>query len=183
MLNRLGRLTTAHPWAICAGWILAGIVLSVVAPPWETTTQDDDIRFLPGRCPSVRGYALLEKAFPQEVFASSLIFAVERDAGPLTSEDFRLVDNVAGDLRELRQTDPTLQIGNITCYRDGFIGRRLVSADGHCTLVRASLATPSRPADSDHRGLRGSTLARTFGGDWSRRLASWSPVRPESVAM
>ena len=142
MLNRLGRLTTAHPWAICAGWILAGIVLSVVAPPWETTTQDDDIRFLPGRCPSVRGYALLEKAFPQEVFASSLIFAVERDAGPLTSEDFRLVDNVAGDLRELRQTDPTLQIGNITCYRDGFIGRRLVSADGHCTLVRASLATP-----------------------------------------
>ena len=142
ILNWLGRLTTAHPWAICAGWILAGVALSLVAPSWDTTTQDDDIRFLPGRCPSVRAYALLEKAFPQEVFASSLIFAVERDAGPLTPEDFRLVDDVAGDLRELRQTDPALQIGNITSYRDGFIGRRLVSADGQCTLIRASLGTP-----------------------------------------
>jgi putative drug exporter of the RND superfamily len=142
MFKRLGRLTTTRPWIICSGWIIVAVVLSVVAPPWDSTTQDDDIRFLPERCPSVRGYSLLEKAFPQEIFASRLIFAVQREAAPLTSEDFSLVDRLVGDLKTLRQDDASLQIGGITCYRDGLIGRRLVSADSHCTLIQVALGTP-----------------------------------------
>jgi uncharacterized membrane protein YdfJ with MMPL/SSD domain len=142
MFKRLGRLTTTHPWIICSGWILVAVVLFVLAPAWDSTTQDDDIRFLPGRCPSVRGYSLLEKAFPQEVFASRLIFAVQRDAAPLTPADFSLVDRFVNDLKILRQEDANLQIGAITCYRDGLVGRRLVSADSHCTLIQVALGTP-----------------------------------------
>jgi RND superfamily putative drug exporter len=142
MFKRLGRLTTAHPWITCSGWMLVAVFLSAVAPTWDSTTQDDDIRFLPGRCPSVRGYSLLGKAFPQDVFASRLIFAVEREASPLTSADFNLVDRLVDDLKTLRQEDSSLQIGAITCYRDGLIGRRLVSADSHCTLIQVALGTP-----------------------------------------
>jgi putative drug exporter of the RND superfamily len=142
MFKRLGRLTTTHPWIICSGWMLAAVVLSAVAPAWDSATQDDDIRFLPERTPSVRGYSLLEKSFPQEVFASRLIFAVQRDVAPLTPADFRLVDRLVDDLKTLRQEDTTLQIGAITCYRDGLVGRRLVSEDSHCTLIQVALGTP-----------------------------------------
>ena len=40
--------------------------------------SDDDIRFLPARCDSVRGYRLLEQAFPQEGYASRALFVLER---------------------------------------------------------------------------------------------------------
>ena len=111
MFDRLGRFTTSRPWAICAAWLLAGVVLTAVAPDWDTKTQDDDIRFLPERCPSVRGYHLLEKAFPQDIFASRAIFAVERDNGPLTNADFALVDRFIEALKTLKEEEPSLQIG------------------------------------------------------------------------
>jgi RND superfamily putative drug exporter len=142
MFERLGRLTTTHPWGLCAAWILAGILLSLAAPDWDSTTQDDDIHFLPDRCASVRGYRLLEQAFPRDVFASRAICAVERTNGPLICADFALVDQLTGDLEQLRREEPGLQIGMICSYRDGFIGRRLTSGDNRCTLIQVALGTP-----------------------------------------
>jgi RND superfamily putative drug exporter len=142
MFKQLGRLTTTHPWKICAVWLLIGVGLAIAAPAWDSTTQDDDIRFLPARCASVRGYSLLQQAFPQDVFASRLILVIERENAVLTPADFALVDRIVNDLNQLREHDATLQIGRVSCYRDGFIGRRLVSADNHCTLVQVALGTP-----------------------------------------
>src|ERR1700753_2634428 len=121
MFKSLGRLTTAHPWIVCGAWGVAGALLACVAPPWDTKTQDDDIRFLPGRCASVRGYQLLEESFPKDVFASRAIFAVERPDGPLTPDDLALVDRMVAELAKLKQEDPGLQIGSITSHRDGLI--------------------------------------------------------------
>ncbi|HEV3204565.1 MAG TPA: MMPL family transporter [Gemmataceae bacterium] len=142
MFKGLGRLTTAHPWAVCFAWVVAGIVLRHLAPNWDVKSQDDDIHFLPDRCASVRGFHLLEKAFPQDVFASRAILAVERPESFLTEGDFRLVDQCVNDLQELRRADPDLQIGSIWSYRDGIIGNRLISEDKRCTLIQVALGTP-----------------------------------------
>ena len=74
MFRRLGRFTVAYPWTICAVWLALGAGLAFIAPHWDTRTQDDDVRFVPDRFTSVRAYQILEKAFPQDVFASNLIF-------------------------------------------------------------------------------------------------------------
>jgi RND superfamily putative drug exporter len=142
MFKILGRLTASHPWLVCGAWLVAGALLSAVAPAWDSKAQDDDICFLPARCPSVRGYQLLEKAFPLDIFASRVIFAVERADQPLTEADFALVDAFVRDLTQLRQEEPGLKIGGIASYRDGLIGNRLRSADGRCTLIQVSLGTP-----------------------------------------
>ena len=47
MFKFLGRLAASRPWAICTAWLVAGALLAVVAPSWDSKTQDDDIRFLP----------------------------------------------------------------------------------------------------------------------------------------
>jgi RND superfamily putative drug exporter len=127
---------------ICAAWLLAGGAITALAPAWDSKAQDDDIRFLPDRCPSVRGYHLLERAFPKDISQSRAIFAVERQDGPLTDADFQLVDNFVGDLNQLHKNEPELQIGQINSYRDGFVGNRLTSKDGRCTLIQVSLGTP-----------------------------------------
>jgi RND superfamily putative drug exporter len=142
MFHRVGRWATSYPWLVCAAWLLAGGLLTFLAPAWDSRTQDDDIHFLPGRCPSVRGYHLLEKAFPQDVFASRLIFALEREDRPLTDADFALADQLVAALDKLRQQAPELKISAISSYQDGLIGSRLTSPDQHCTLIQVSLGTP-----------------------------------------
>src|SRR5262245_39761522 len=136
MFTRLGRLTVMHPWLVCALWLAGGAALALVAPRWDARTQDDDVCFVPERYTSVRAYQLLEKAFPEAVEASNLIFAVEREDGPLTPADFKLVDRLAKAMEELREDARTLQIGNVDTYQNPIIGGRLTSGDQQCTLIK-----------------------------------------------
>jgi RND superfamily putative drug exporter len=142
MFHRLGRCTASHPWTICALWLLAGAALALIAPRWDTRTQDDDVRFVPDRFTSVRAFQLMEKAFPQEVTASNLVFVVERENAPLTAADFALVDLIIKDLEQLRLASPELKIGKIDSCRDELVGSRLTSTDRHCTLIQVCLGTP-----------------------------------------
>lgn len=142
MFQHLGRITAKYPWTICACWLLIGVALALSAPHWDTRTQDDDIRFFPERFTTVRAYQLLEQAFPQDVFASRVVFALEREAAPLSEGDYQLVTQIVGDLEKLRQDAPELKIGKIDSYQDGLIGARLISPDQQCTLIQMSLGTP-----------------------------------------
>jgi RND superfamily putative drug exporter len=142
MFNFLGRLAAAHPWKICAGWLIAGVVLALAAPRWEHNAQDDDIGFLPARCDSVRGYRLLEQAFPRDIYASRVIFALERQHGPLTEGDLELVNGLFADLQQLARDEPALQLGRISSCRDAFVGKRLLSNDKQCALIQVDLPTP-----------------------------------------
>ncbi len=142
MFSRLGRFAASQSWFICVAWLLVGIGLSIIAPAWDTQTQDDDVRFVPDRFTSVRAYHLLQQAFPQDVFASRLVFAVERESNALTTEDFAFVDKIIADLDKLRQAEPDMKIGKIDSYQNGLVGWRMTSADQQCTLVQVSLGTP-----------------------------------------
>ncbi len=142
MFRHLGQFTAKYPKSICACWLLIGLLLSAIAPHWDTRTQDDDIRFIPDRFTSVRAYQLLEKGFPETVSASNVVFALERDDKALTDADFLLVDQLVKDLEQLRQDAPDLKLGKIESYQDGFLGCRLTSGDRQCTLVPVPLSTP-----------------------------------------
>ncbi len=142
MYKRLGQLAVHYPWRICAAWVVLGVLVVLIAPNWDRNSQDDDIHFLPDRCPSVRGYQLLQKAFPQDVFASRVILTLERSEGPLTAADLATVDGIVADLDQLRRDEPALGLNKITSHRDLLIGKRLLSADGRCALVSVALASP-----------------------------------------
>lgn len=142
MFKAIGRFSGSWPWLVCVLWLAVGAGLQSIAPNWDARTQDDDVRFLPQRCTSVRAYEILEKAFPQDVYASRLIFAVEREDRPLEHRDFELVDAIVADLHKLKEDRRELAINGIRCYQDGLIGNRLISKDKHCTLIEVSLGTP-----------------------------------------
>ena len=142
MFHRLGRIVTSHPWWICATWIALGVALMAIAPRGRNLTQDDDIRFLPATCPSVRGYLTLERAFPQDVFASRAVLVLERPAGELANDDFALADRITSAIERLRRAEPELQLNGVCSYRDPVVGKRLVSQDRRATLIQISLGTP-----------------------------------------
>jgi RND superfamily putative drug exporter len=142
MFHFLGRLAVTHPWKIALVWLALACILIAAAPVWESKAHDEDIRFLPDRCPSVRGYQLMARAFPKELDCSRVTFALERSAAPLGPADFALADQLVADLEQLRQAEPELRIGKIYSARDPLIGKRLTSSDGLCTLIQVSLETP-----------------------------------------
>ncbi len=142
MFRHVGRLVVNHPRIVCAAWILLAVGMTFIAPDWRSQTQDDDIRFLPSSYPVVRGYDLMGKAFPQDVFACRVILAVERPESELTDADFALVDSLTNELQSLAREDAALQITGVASCRDPLVGSRLTSADKHCTLIQMSLATP-----------------------------------------
>ncbi len=142
MFFQLGHFAAYRSWLVCAVWLVLGIALSLVAPAWDTQAQDDDVRFVPDRFTSVRAYQLLEKSFPQDVFASRAVFAVEREHGILTEDDFKLVETIVADLEQLRQSAPDLKIGKIDSCQSGLVGWRMVSNDQQCTLIQVSLGMP-----------------------------------------
>jgi RND superfamily putative drug exporter len=172
MFKYLGRFAAAHPWWICTAWIIAGVIVTLIAPKWDSRAQDDDIRFLPARCDSVRGYHLLQEAFPDDVFASRVIFAVERADAPLTESDFSVVDGMIADLNALRQDEPALQINKVYSFRDPFVGKRLLSEDGRCTLIQMSLGTP-------YLALQTKTTVDRAEERVKRRLAAAGPDAPK----
>src|SRR5262249_19201707 len=51
-------------------------------------------------------------------------------------------DALVAELNRLRAAEPDLQIRKIYSHRDPFLGARLKSADGRCTLIQVSLGTP-----------------------------------------
>src|SRR5438552_12748366 len=116
MFTFLGRLATQHPWCVLAAWLTLGVGLMSIAPRWEKNAQDDDIRFLPSRCDSVKGYRLLEQAFPRDVYASRLIFALERSDTQLTAADTTLIGGIVTDLDRLREEEPGLKIGRVCSH-------------------------------------------------------------------
>ncbi len=142
MFRHVGRLVVNHPRIVCAAWILLAVGMTLIAPDWRSQTQDDDIRFLPSSYPVVRGYDLMGKAFPQDVFACRVILAVERPESELTDADFALIDSLTNELQSLAREDAALQITGVASCRDPLVGSRLTSADKHCTLIQMSLATP-----------------------------------------
>ncbi len=142
MFHCLGRIPARFPWTVCACWLVIGVTLSLSAPEWDTRSQDDDVRFLPDRFTSVRAYHLLEQAFPQDVFASRVVFAVERQTTPLSGSDYKVVDQLVADFEKLRKDAPELKLGKIDSYQDGIVGARLISPDQQCTLIQVSLGTP-----------------------------------------
>jgi RND superfamily putative drug exporter len=142
MFRLLGRLVVTYPRTVCVAWLALAVAITLVAPDWRNQAQDDDIRFLPREYPVVRGFELLEKSFPQDVFACRVLFAVERAESPLTGDDYQLVDRIADELQALAKEEPALQIAGVVSYREPMVGNRLISVDRHCTLVQLSLATP-----------------------------------------
>lgn len=142
MFYRLGHFAAYQSWFVCAAWLILGVALTYVAPDWDTKAQDDDVRFVPERFTSVRAYQLLEKAFPDDVFACRVVFALEREDSALRPEDFQLAEAIIKDIERLRDSAPELKIGKIDSFQSGLVGWRMVSNDRQCTLIQVSLGTP-----------------------------------------
>lgn len=134
----IANLVIRRGWLVLVGWLALALALSRVAPPWESVSKDDNVRFFPADYPSVIGQDLLERGFPSEASSSQIVVVIERPDGRLTNDDFAYVDRLVQLLDKERQdTTKSLGIKKLDTYRTPVVGPRLVgtSADGKAQAV------------------------------------------------
>ena len=143
MFEAIASLATRRGWIIVAGWAALVALLYATAPPWESVTRDDDVRFFPEGFPSVVGQELLERGFPDDSASSQAVVIAERRAGPLIDADFQYVDQIVRTLDRLRDERPDLGIKQVVGHRTPVLGPRLIGSrsdgPGQAVLTRLSL--------------------------------------------
>lgn len=137
MFRLLGRLVQRYWLAVLLLWALGVALLHHFAPPFSEVTKDEDIRFFPPEYPTVRGYSILSKAFPEDVGSSEIVVLVRRTDGPLSTADFAFVDLLTTRLDELRTQYPEkdYRIAPLKNYRTPVMGELLTSEDRRATII------------------------------------------------
>jgi RND superfamily putative drug exporter len=80
MFGRLGRFATRFRWPIVAVWLIAAVVITLVAPNIDDVAVNDTRAFLAEEAPSLEAINIVHDAFPDRVSPSSTVVVV--DVGP-----------------------------------------------------------------------------------------------------
>lgn len=80
MFARLGSFAVRFRWLIIATWVLAALVLTLVAPNIDDVAVSDQRAFLPSSAPSLDASETVKKYFPDRVSPSSAVLVVDAGA-------------------------------------------------------------------------------------------------------
>jgi len=68
----IGRLTARYRWAIVAAWIVAAVLITLVAPSIDDVAVNDQRAFLAAEAPSIEAAETVEEYFPERTSPSSV---------------------------------------------------------------------------------------------------------------
>ncbi|HEX8199746.1 MAG TPA: MMPL family transporter, partial [Isosphaeraceae bacterium] len=180
MFESIATVVTRRAWIVLLLW--AGLVglLWAVAPPWETVSRDDNVKFFPPHFSSVLGQDLLERGFPHDASSSEAVIIAERPRGPLTEQDKAFVAGLSDRLRgqipdPVPPGEPVWK--KVTDYRELLIGPRLIGGTGADGSGQAVLTFVSINATYS------SKLARRTVDRLEQELAALRPQAPAGLQL
>jgi RND superfamily putative drug exporter len=136
MLQSLASFVARHWLVTILFWIGLVIAVRSTTPAWDSVTYDGDLAYMPASMPSVRGEALLRRAFPEGRAKSDIVVIVAREDRPLDADDVRVAKELASRFlnilgatrylraRELAGESPLAEVGSardsLTMARQAF---------------------------------------------------------------
>ena len=148
MYHYLGSFVSRFWWLVILIWVV-WCGLNAIAPHWDDVTHDGDLAYMPDRMTSVRGEALLARAFPENRTKSQAALVIERRDGPLTPMDLAVADRLAARFNE-RVVDDSPYVAVWTRDTE-VVGSKLLSPEtsaGQATLVLLSLSNEFMATDN-----------------------------------
>ncbi len=144
MVLQLGRWIHDARWVVIGAWILAVLLLSMVAPPWSEVAMDGDLEYLPPDTTTVRAAELSAQAFPEDRSKSQIVLVFARDEEELSAVDRQ----VALDLGRQIEQSPGLGIVDVWTEKTPVVGSQLRSVDGHAGRVVIRLTNEFMATDN-----------------------------------
>jgi RND superfamily putative drug exporter len=81
MFSRLGSFAVRFRWYIIGAWLLAAVLLTLLAPNINDVSVTDQRAFLSEDVPSLQANELLKKYFPDQVALSSAVLVIDAGSG------------------------------------------------------------------------------------------------------
>ena len=81
MFARLGSFSTRFRWYIIAAWVVAALVLTLVAPNINDVSVSDERAFLSSSAPSLIAHETVQKYFPDRISPSSAVLVIDAGTG------------------------------------------------------------------------------------------------------
>jgi RND superfamily putative drug exporter len=81
MFARLGSFSVRFRWFIIAAWVIAALVLTLVAPNINDVAVSDERAFLAPSAPSIVAHEMVQKYFPDRVSPSSAVLVIDAGSG------------------------------------------------------------------------------------------------------
>ena len=97
MFHSLGKIVSSRPPLWLLGWVVVAVALGVFAPRVEDVVTEGEFTFLPDSEPSRRAEELYLRAFPNDLFGSTVVLVVRRNNysnDKLLDEDRAFIENV-----------------------------------------------------------------------------------------
>jgi putative drug exporter of the RND superfamily len=166
MFQRLGHWVARYRFLVIAIWIVAAVVLTLLAPGLAEVSSSDQSDFLPEDAPFVHAQEVQARAFPAQSAASNSVIVV--DAGPGGDVRDPLVWAFLVDLEAWLASDEAP--GNISQVAGPVTlpesADKLISADGRVALVGIGISTPMdlKPTDDAVRTIDDWLAAHTPAG-------------------
>jgi len=143
-LQFLGQWIGRYRWWVIASWVVAAVVLHLLAPAWETVAIDGDLEHLPADTTTVRGAELLARAFPDDRAKSQIVLVFARQDQALTVEDRELAFRLAGRFEKF--AEPTLV--DVWTEKTPVVGAHLPSQSGRAARVVIRLTNEFMATDN-----------------------------------
>lgn len=145
MFLKLGQFVSRRWWLIVLVWAAATLALRYSVPAWDVIAHDGNLAYLPAEMSSVQGEQLLRQAFPQHRAKSQMILVAARNDRPLDEHDFGVADALA---EACLQAAEELGIDDLWTYDTRGIGEKLLSDDGHATLIALQMTSEFMAVDN-----------------------------------
>ena len=146
MFERLGRTVAGRSPLVLGLWVVLLAAGWRLAPSWYNVTQGGDYAFLPDDAPSRRGEELLQRAFPDQYSASSIVLVVRRDedGAGLSEQDRQFIRQILTPALKGLAGSNAAVVARIRSPDDPGVGALLVSRDNRAALVVVELTTRYR---------------------------------------
>lgn len=128
MFKKYADFIVRRRWYVVVGWIVAGVLISALAPSLSSVTSNDQASFLPSKYESAEAQEIAKQAFPNNQGQPAIILMKRSDNAKLTTADQAKIVSIAGQINA----------ANINHIKGATSSAQMLSQDQKIQLITAS---------------------------------------------
>lgn len=137
MFEKIGKIAARFRFPIIGAWVVAVVLVVVLAPSLSEVATSDQASFLPQDEPSVVAGEIAAEYFPDQISRGQAVLVVQNENGSMRDQS---AQSYLADLTAwLRAELPADLVSGVTSPSDPAMASQLISGDGRVAMILVGL--------------------------------------------